>query len=479
MEIALIGEGTYPHQFGGVSVWCDQLVRGLPEYDFHVVALVATGQEPVRWELPDNVTKVTTVPLWGPVAYGPVAARRARKTLLPAVETLLETLVSPYEEKDADFGAAMRELAERAQDLPLSAAVSSDEAVACLSKAWQARSEDEELSPLTLDDAVTAVRLLEHSLRPLARPPLEAALCHVVTNGVAALPGLTTAWANGTPLLITEHGIYLREQYLHSGASPRRWPVKALLLAFGRRLCALSYREASTLAPGNAYNRRWEERLGAAPARIRTVYNGVDPAGFPAAESEPEVPTIAWAGRIDPVKDLETLLRAFAIVRQSLPEARLRCFGAPVPACVPYFERCQALAVELGVADAVCFEGRVDDIRDAYVAGNIVVLCSITEGFPYTLIEAMACGRPCVATEVGGVPEALGETGLIVPPRDAGCLAQACLLLLEDEALRRRLGAEARERALGSFTLDQAVTAYDEMYAFLSQGRAVPTAVGQ
>ena len=58
MDVALIGEGTYPHQFGGVSVWCDQLVRGMPDYDFLLVALTATGAEPVRWSLPDNVASV-------------------------------------------------------------------------------------------------------------------------------------------------------------------------------------------------------------------------------------------------------------------------------------------------------------------------------------------------------------------------------------------------------------------------------------
>src|ERR1700733_7107392 len=66
MDIALTAEGTYPHRFGGVSVWCDQLVRGLSEYDFELVALIATGGEPVRWELPPNVTGLTAIPLWGP-----------------------------------------------------------------------------------------------------------------------------------------------------------------------------------------------------------------------------------------------------------------------------------------------------------------------------------------------------------------------------------------------------------------------------
>ena len=65
MDIALIGEGTYPYHFGGVSVWCDQLIRGMPEYRFQVLALVATGTEQVSWELPDNVSSVTGIAMWG------------------------------------------------------------------------------------------------------------------------------------------------------------------------------------------------------------------------------------------------------------------------------------------------------------------------------------------------------------------------------------------------------------------------------
>ncbi len=85
------------------------------------------------------------------------------------------------------------------------------------------------------------------------------------------------------------------------------------------------------------------------------------------------------------------------------------------------------------MAEAVTFEGRVPEIRDAYAAGQVVVLCSITEGFPYTLIEAMTCGRPCVATDVGGVTEAVGDTGLVVPPRQPAELARG----LPDPAARR------------------------------------------
>ena len=99
------------------------------------------------------------------------------------------------------------------------------------------------------------------------------------------------------------------------------------------------------------------------------------------------------------------------------------------------------------------------------------MLCSITEGFPYTLIEAMTCGRPCVATDVGGVTEALADTGLVVPPRSPQPLAEACLTLLQDDDRRRSMGAAARQRALEYFTVDRAISSFDEIYESLGSGR--------
>jgi glycosyltransferase involved in cell wall biosynthesis len=90
--------------------------------------------------------------------------------------------------------------------------------------------------------------------------------------------------------------------------------VKDLCLCFLRRLCTLGYQKAEVITPGNVYNKRWETDLGADIARIRTAYNGVDSAVFPVLAEEPEVPTISRVGRIDPIKDLVKLLRAFSLV---------------------------------------------------------------------------------------------------------------------------------------------------------------------
>jgi polysaccharide biosynthesis protein PelF len=476
MRVSLISEGAYPHSFGGVSVWCDQLVRRSTSVEFSLVSLVATGNEPAVWQLPENVTGLTTIPLWGPAAPRRARlSRSARAEFRPLLWDLLRCLLT---ERDATaeprFGQVLRRLFDFAQREDLSAALAGEDALTILTRAWSEPWSDAGVPVATLSDASTALALLDHSLRPLAHPPESTEVVHCVANGLAVLPALAARWTHGSALLLTEHGVYLRERYLGYRRGPYRWPVKALHLAFLRLLCAHAYREAALVAPGNVYNRSWEQRLGADPAIIRTIYNGVDPAQFAKVENEPPVPTISWAGRIDPIKDLHTLIRAFAVVRRAVPEVRLRLFGAAPAGAEGYLQSCRDLAAELGVADAVGFEGRVEQIRDAYAAGGVVVLSSISEGFPYTLIEAMTCGRACVATDVGGVSEALGDTGRLVPPRDPEAMAAACLELLGDAELRGRLGAEARERALANFTVDRAIGTFGEVYAGLTRGHPRP-----
>jgi len=465
-RVTLLTEGTYPHSHGGVSVWCDQLVTGMPDLDFEVVAVTGTGREPLVWDIPDHVSRVVSVPMWGPAPDGRLPRGRSRNQLAAAYEQFLTALLDPRAEHG--FADALYTMARAAADGTLSPFLRGDRAIGILTAVWNRPGLAVREARPSLHDAITATALLEHALRPLATPLPEDGVAHAVSGGVAALPGLAALERHGVPLLLTEHGVYLRERYLGYRTAPYRWPVKAVVLGFFRLLAEETYRRAALITPGNRYNRLWEEQGGADPGSIRTVYNGVDPGAFPMAGPEPERPTLSWAGRVDPIKDLETLIRAFALVRGQLPDAELRLFGGTPRGGEAYRERCEALAAELGHGDAVTFEGRVDDIKDAYAAGNVVMLSSISEGFPFTLIEAMSCGRATVSTDVGGVREAVGDTGLVVPPRDPARMAAAALELLADRDRRRTMGEAARLRVIEQFTLRQTVDTFRSIYLELS-----------
>ncbi|MEU5437313.1 DUF3492 domain-containing protein [Streptomyces sp. NPDC020719] len=148
------------------------------------------------------------------------------------------------------------------------------------------------------------------------------------------------------------------------------------------------------------------------------------------------------------------------------------------PESAAYLAHCRALAAQLfpdEAADAhavgdnpVSFEEiggpEAPDLADAYASGSVVVLSSVVEGFPVSLVEAMFCGRATVSTDAGAVVEVIGGTGLVVPPRNPRALADACVALLRDPERRERLGAAARARALELFTVEQNLAAFRGIY---------------
>ena len=482
--MALVGEGTYPFHPGGVSLFCHQLIEGMPENSFIAVALAVDGTERITWPALDNLTEVVNIPLWG------ARPRRRRRRRMPPpslyghYETLLHSIFQPlargYEAACAEeFTAALRGLYEYAQEGDLSDALLRNDPLDRLRGLWRDAGMDSErpgaVGPLTLHDAVVATNRIEHLLRPLSHPPVEADVCHLTMNGTSALVGLASKWAYGTPLVISEHGIYLRERYLGLAGEDVSEAVKVIAMRFHRRLAAAAYRNADILAPHSRYNGRWQLYGGADPGRIRVMYNGINPDDFPLAQREPQCPTIVFVGRIDPLKDLHTLIRAFALVRERVPAARLRMFG-PVPTGnEPYQESCIRLIAQLGLSDAATFEGRIPSQVDAYQAGHVVALTSVSEGFPYTVVESMSMGRPVVCTNVGGVSEAVGDAGFVVPPKDHVSVAYACIRLLQDARLRRTLGTLARQRVLERFTLERWSNAYREIYTELTSAATEPT----
>jgi glycosyltransferase involved in cell wall biosynthesis len=480
-RVTLTTEGGYPFAAGGVSEWCDQLIRAIPDMDVDVISLTGARTPEPLYQVPSNVRSVRAVPLWAYVAPGRPPRGDVRSRFRDVYTDFLAAFLSPRA-APVDFAAALRGMFDYAQDEELAGALTSDDAVTMLADAWRAwppGSDDPGVTdPVrpSLGDAALVTTWVEHMLRPLSEPVVDADVVHCASNGLAGLVGLAAAWTRGTPMVLSEHGVYLRERYLAYRDTSYGWPVKNALLRLTRAITQVVYAEADAIAPGNVYNRRWQLVGGADPDAIRTVYNGVDPARYGLAGPEPDEPTIVYVGRIDPLKDLVTLLRGFAIVRNEVPDARLRIFGVPAPTRQDYLTRCQQLLVDLGLEGSAAFEGRAPSAQQAYAAAQIVALTSVSEGFPYTVLEAMSSGRATVSTDVGGVREAVGDAGAVVPARDPAAFAAACVRLLRDPELRARSAAASRERVLSLFTLDRSMDEFRRIYAeVLANGRRQTT----
>jgi len=200
------------------------------------------------------------------------------------------------------------------------------------------------------------------------------------------------------------------------------------------------------------------------------IHNGIDPGPLPTEGDRrrarrnlglaSDAFVVATVARLDPVKDLLTLLEAFAEVRRRTPRAQLLIVGDG-----PERARLEERARRSDLAAAVRITGFRPDVRALLPAADAYVSSSISEGISITILEAMAAGVPVIATAVGGTPEILADgSGVLVPSRSPAQIADAVLALAHDERRRTSLAAAGRLRLETSFTIDRMVEDYARAY---------------
>jgi glycosyltransferase involved in cell wall biosynthesis len=223
-----------------------------------------------------------------------------------------------------------------------------------------------------------------------------------------------------------------------------------------------SKRLAAHVAVGDTAAREVEQLARLEAGSIETIYNGVpDRGALPLPDRDGCV--LGTLARLDRIKGIDVLLRALV----ELPAVRLRLVGEG-----PDRDELVALAAELNLADRVELRPWTDDPHAELAAIDIFVLPSRNEGFPLSIVEAMLAGRPVVATDVGSVAEAVvPETGVVVPKDDVPALRVAIARLVDDHALRARLGAAGRERALERFTAAKMARDFEALYARITARR--------
>ncbi len=180
--------------------------------------------------------------------------------------------------------------------------------------------------------------------------------------------------------------------------------------------------------------------LGLSPDRISVIWNGIDLDKYPYAVPKPEGPAVTVA-RLNPEKDLASLLRATAVVVQSLSRFRLEIAGDG-----PERTALEQLAGSLGLRDHVRFLGEIHDVPSLLARASMFLLSSRTEGVSLTILEAMARGLPVVATSVGGNPEVVAHetTGILVPVGDPDALATQVLWLARHPHIGEAMGRAGR-----------------------------------
>jgi len=301
-----------------------------------------------------------------------------------------------------------------------------------------------------LDKALRLARLLRRE---------SADLLHTHTLAAANTLGRVSARLAAVPVISHLH--------IENHFRPSTRPLLRSLDNATARLC-------SRLVAVSESTRRAYERQGYPARLIEVVYNGVELDGHgptPDVRSElgipPGVPLVGEVARLCDVKGQRELIEALA----SIPEARLVLVGVDLERGGAFQAELEREADRFGVRERVAFVGRRNDAAEVLGQLDVVALPSWTEGLPLVLLEAMARRRAVVATQVGGTPEVVvdGETGLLVPPRDAGALAEAIGRLLADPELRARMGEAGYRSVAERFSADamcrRVLELYDEVVA--------------
>jgi glycosyltransferase involved in cell wall biosynthesis len=319
-------------------------------------------------------------------------------------------------------------------------------------------------------------------------PP--ARIYHSISTGYAGLALAKAKLETGRPAVLTEHGIYTNERRIEilmadwiSDSVERGLVVDqksrdlrdVWIQAFESyaRICYACCEEITTLY---AANQMLQEELGAGREKMRVIPNGVDPAPFSALAraGSQHRPTMAFIGRVAPIKDVKTFIAAASLVRAEISNVQALVIG-PTDEDEPYFVECKALVDSLGLTDTVTFTGPAD-IRQYLPRVHVVVLTSLSEAQPLVVLEAGAAGLPCVTTDVGSCREMLeGQTdeaqtapgGIVTELGAIDQVAAAVTRLLRDHELARTMGDNLRRRVLDSYQSEDAIAAYREMYSGL------------
>ena len=294
----------------------------------------------------------------------------------------------------------------------------------------------------------------------------------------------------GIPFALSEHGIYTKErkidlsqaQWIHdptdqvSGTlNEQLGYIRRLWIRFFEALGRLAYQQADPIVSLYQGNQQRQFQDGAPPERTCIIPNGIEPTRFDAArKARPEgIPKVlGLVGRVVPIKDIKTFIRAMRSVSDSIPDVEGWIVG-PEDEDETYVRECKELVDSLGLNQRVKFLG-FQNVNDILPQLGLMVLTSISEALPLVILEAHAAGLPCLATDVGACREllegasdedrALGASGAVVPIADPEATAREAVRLLSNPEQWQQAQKAGLERGQKFYTLESMFGAYRSIY---------------
>lgn len=488
-DIALLLEGTYPYIRGGVSSWVHQIITGMPEFTFALIFLGGDRRHygDMQYTLPDNVKHLECHYLMDTQDHGKPRPIKGNKAAFDAQRSLHEQFKSkvpvPAETLHKIFAGLGKKGGITRDDFLYS------------EQSWEMVDDHYRrfCTEPSFVDYFWSIRIMHaplFQLAEVARTMPEVRMLHSISTGYAGLLGAMTSEQRGLPFALSEHGIYTKErkidlsqaQWIHdptdqvSGTlNEQLGYIRRLWIRFFEALGRLTYQQAEPIVSLYQGNRERQLDDGAPAEKTRIIRNGIDPNRFEQARNSRPKKTpmvLGLVGRVVPIKDIKTFIRAMRTVGDAIPDVEGWIVG-PEDEDEAYVRECKELVESLGLGERVKFLG-FQNVNDILPKLGLMVLTSISEALPLVILEAHAAGLPCLATDVGACREllegsgeedrALGASGTVVPIADPEATAREAIRLLSDSEEWHRAQRAGLERVRRYYTLDSMFDAYKSIY---------------
>ncbi len=489
VDVMLLLEGTFPYVSGGVSSWVNQIIRGFPELTFGAVFLGSSAEEygERKYELPENLTHLQVHYLHDEHVSPPIETCRGDAEGFAILRRLHGWFNAPHpdglpaELKQASF------YFNRTGGVDYTQFLYAERSWEYICELYTERCKDP-----SFVDYFWTVRNMHTpiwQLASIAATLIPARFYHTVSTGYAGFLGGLLHHHTGRPLLLSEHGIYTKERRIDifnndwiqdNRNALQRDPTEVsyfrdLWIRFFETIGRFCYDASGRIVSLYEGVRQRQISDGALPEKLTVVPNGIDLDRFvPLRQTRPVVPppVLALLGRVVPIKDVKTYIRAIRILVQHVPEIQGWIVG-PEGEDPVYAQECRALARSLEIEQQVRFTGFMNPV-ELFPQIGLLVLSSISEGLPLVALEGFAAGVPLVATDVGACRQliegegdedrALGVAGAVIPINNPQALADACRGLLMDRDAWHRAQQAGMARVEAQYTQQQMFARYRALY---------------
>ena len=464
MRVCIVAEGCYPFVVGGVSSWIHSMIRLFPKTEFVILAIAANRslRGKYAYELPENVSEVYELYLQD-VDWNKKHRRRHRlnKEQYRALRSLI-----------LDQNVQWNILFDLFQknDISLNDLLMGEDFLLAVTDCYNLK-----YSQLVFSDFLWTMRSIYLPLFITLQMELpKADLYHCVATGYAGVLGSMAKHIYGSRLLVSEHGIYTRER--EEELIKAKWVngiYKNIWIDQFRKMSKLAYQESSLVTSLFEQARQLQIELGCPPEKTAVTPNGIrveNLQNIAGKQPEDEVKiNIGAVLRVTPIKDVKTMIQAFAFAKAKEPRLTLWIMG-PWDEDEEYAKECFELSETLGLSEDIEFTGRIN-IKDYLGRMDMTILTSVSEGQPLTILESYAAHKPVIATDVGnchgliyGESDDFGPAGMITHIMNVEEIAKAMVEMAQKKEMRLAMGENGYRRVMAKYRVEYMQKTYWEIY---------------